>query len=98
SDSVVEGRDLADVRPQASVPHPPGDLTKLRAIGHDNEVDRQAAGRPYLGRTSDRHECSSGPNQIRGPVSDVAAEDIEHQIDSADIFQLIVIEVDELLR
>jgi len=30
SDSIVEGRDLADVRPQPSVPHPPGDLTQLR--------------------------------------------------------------------
>src|SRR5215831_16559558 len=41
-DSVVEGRDDADVRPQSSVPHPLDDLTQLGTIGLDNEVDRQA--------------------------------------------------------
>ena len=44
-DSLVEGRDDADVRPQSSVPHPPDDLTQLGTIGLDNEVDRQAIGR-----------------------------------------------------
>src|SRR5205085_8585798 len=43
-DSFVEGRDVADVRPQPSVTHTPDDLTQLGAIGHDNEVDRQAVG------------------------------------------------------
>src|SRR5262245_13098011 len=41
-DGVVEGRDVADVRPQSPVPHPPDDLTQLGTIGLDNEVDRQA--------------------------------------------------------
>ena len=41
-DGVVEGRDVADVRPQSSVPHPPDDLTQLGTIGLDNEVDRKA--------------------------------------------------------
>src|SRR6516164_6450930 len=39
-DGVVEGRDVADVRPQSSVPHPLDDLTQLGAIGHANKVDR----------------------------------------------------------
>src|SRR6201997_4476741 len=39
-DGIVEGRDVADVRPQSSVPHPLGDLTQLGTIGLDNEVDR----------------------------------------------------------
>ena len=44
-DGVVEGRDVADARPQSSVTHPPHDLTQL---GHrlDNEIDR----RPSAGR------------------------------------------------
>jgi hypothetical protein len=42
SDGIVEGRDVADVRPQSSVPHPPDDLTQLGTIGLDNEVNRQA--------------------------------------------------------
>jgi len=37
---VIEVRDIADVRAQASVPHSLDDLTQLGAVGHDNEVDR----------------------------------------------------------
>ena len=97
-DGIVEGRDGADVRPQSSVPHPLDDLTQLGAIGLDNEVDRQAFGGPRLGRPDDGHQRSSGSNQARGPLPDVAADDIEHQIDAADVFQGVVLEVDELLR
>src|SRR5215467_5699961 len=96
-DGIVEGRDVADVRPQPSVTRPPDNLTQLGAIGHDNEVDRQAVGGPCLGRPGDRHQRSSGPDHSCGPLRDVAAEDIEHQIDSADVFQGVVLEVDELL-
>src|SRR6516162_4357840 len=67
-DSVVEGRDVADVRPQSSVPHPLDDLTQLGTIGLDNEVDRQAVGGPRLGRPDDGHQCSSGSNQACGPL------------------------------
>src|SRR6185295_9932385 len=52
-DGVVEGRDVADFRPQASVTHPLDDLTQLGAIGLDNEVYRQAIGRPRLGLADD---------------------------------------------
>src|SRR6266567_456522 len=97
-DGIVEGRDVADVRPQASVPHPLDDLTQLGTIGLDDEVDRQAVGGPRLGRPDDGHQCSSGSNQACGPLLDVAADDIEHQIDAADVFQRVVVEVDELLR
>src|SRR5215211_2555564 len=44
-DGVIEGRDVADVRPQPTVPDPLDDLTQLSAIGLDDEVDRQAVGR-----------------------------------------------------
>src|SRR5215472_1266746 len=97
-DGVVEGRDVADVRPQSSVPHPLDDLTQLGAIGLDNEVDRQAVGGPRLGRPDDGHQCSSGADQACGPIRDVAADDIEHQMDFADVFEGVVVEVDELLR
>src|SRR5262245_48294938 len=97
-DGVVEGRDVADVRPQSSVPHPLDDLTQLGAIGLDNEVDRQAVGGPRLGRPDDGHQCSSGSNQACGPLLDAAADDIEHQIDAASVFEGVVVEVDELLR
>src|SRR5206468_5147568 len=97
-DSIVEGRDVADVRPQTSVPHPLDDLSQLGTIGLDNEVDRQAACGSRLGRSDDGHQRSSGSNQACGPLLDVAADDIKHQIDSADVFQGVVLEVDELLR
>src|SRR3954451_17466363 len=94
---IVEGRDVADVRPQSSVPDPLDELTQLGAIGYDDEVDSQATRGPRLGRAGDGHQRSSGANQARRPLRDVAAEDIEHQIDFADVFQSFVIEVDELL-
>src|SRR4029077_2162599 len=96
-DAIVESRDVADVRPQSTIPHPLDDLTQLGAIGYDDEVDSQAARRPRLGRAGDGHQRSSGANQARRPLPDVAADDIENQIDCADVFQGFVIEVDELL-
>src|SRR5437660_7233436 len=97
-DGVVEGCDVADVRPQSSVPHPLDDLTQLATIGLDNEVDRPAVRGSRLGRPDDGHQCSSGSNQARGPLLNVAADDIENQIDAADVFQGVVVEVYELLR
>src|SRR5262245_52804993 len=97
-DGVVEERDIVDVRPQSSVPHPPDDLTQLGTIGLDNEVNRLAVGGPRLGWPDDGDQCSSGSNQAYGALLDVAADDVEHQIDSADVFQGVVVEVDELVR
>jgi hypothetical protein len=86
SDGIVEGRDGADVRPQLSVTHPLHDLTQLGAIGLDNEVDRETVRGTRLGRPDDGHQRSSGSNQTRGPLLDVAADDIKDKIDSADVF------------
>src|SRR6184192_549981 len=94
---IVEGSHVADVCPQPTIPDPLDELTQLGAIGYDDEVDSQAARGPRLGRTGDGHQRSSGANYARRPLRDVAAEDIENQIDLADVFQGVVIEVDELL-
>src|SRR5215471_16531365 len=94
---IVEGSHVADVCPQPTNPDPLDEFTQLGAIGYDDEVDSQAAGGPRLGRAGDGHQCSSGANHARRPLRDVAAEDIENQIDLADVFQDIIIEVDELL-
>src|SRR5262249_54337196 len=94
---IVEGSHVADVCPQPTNPDPLDELTQLGAIGYDDEVDRQAARGPRLGRASDGHQHSSGANQARTPLRDVAAEDIENQVALADVFQCVVIEVDELL-
>src|SRR5437763_16923020 len=96
-DGIVEGRDVADVRPQPSIAHPLNDLSQLGAIGQDNKVDRQAVGGPRLGWPGDGHQCSSGSNQACGPLLDVAAYDIENQIDSADVCKDVVLEVAELV-
>src|SRR5207248_2531785 len=40
----------------------------------------------------------SSSNHTRGPLLDVAAEDVEDQADCADVFQGVVVEVDELVR
>src|SRR4029077_21208872 len=104
---IVEGSHVADVCPQPTNPDPLDELTQfgaiaydatqLGAIGYDDEVDSQAARGPRLGRAGDGHQRSSGANQARSPLPDVAADDIENQIDCADVFQDFVIEVDELL-
>src|SRR5947199_62402 len=94
---IVESSHFADVCPQPTNPDPLDELTQLGAIGYDDEVDSQAARGPRLGRAGDGHQRSSGANQARRPLPDIAADDIENQIDFADIFQGVVIEVDELL-
>ena len=43
-DGIVEGRDVADVRPQSSVPHPLDDLTQLGAIALDNDALKDVGG------------------------------------------------------
>src|SRR5215475_899691 len=94
---IVEGSHVADVCPQPTILDPLDELTQLGAIGYDNEVDSQAARGPRLGRAGNGHQRSSVANHARRPLRDVAAEDIENQIDPADIFQGAVIEVNELL-
>src|SRR3954447_12319149 len=94
---IVEGSHVADICLQPTLPQPLDELTQLSAIGYDDEVDTQAARGPRLGRAGDRHQRSSGAYHARRPLRDVAADDIENQIDFADVFQGVVIEVDELL-
>src|SRR5215470_3691860 len=95
---IVESSHVADVCPQPTNPDPLDELTPLGKIGYDDEGNREAVSGPCLGRAGDGHQRSSGSNQACGPLRDVAAEDIENQIDSADVFQGVVFEVDELLR
>src|SRR3989442_15265644 len=66
-DGIVEGRDVADVRPQPSGTDPLDDLTQLGAIGLDNEGDRQAVCGPRVGRPGGGYQRSSGSNQACGP-------------------------------
>ena len=84
---IVEGSHVADVCPQPTNPDPLDELTQLGAIGYDDEVDSQAARGPRLGRAGDGHQRSSGANHARRPLPDVAADDIENQIDFADVLQ-----------
>src|SRR5205823_6470260 len=64
----------------------------------DNEVDRAAVDGPRLDGANDRHQSSSASNQARGPLADLATDDIEHEIDSADVFESVILEIDKLLR
>ena len=83
---VIEGSHFADVCPQPTIPDPLDEFTQLGAIGYDDEIDSQAVSGPRLGRAGDGHQRSSGANHARRPLRDVATEDIENQIDRADIF------------
>src|SRR5260221_5671347 len=80
-DGIVEVSHFADVCPQPTMPDPLDDLSQLGAIGYDDEVDSQAARRSRLGRPGNGHQRSSGANQACRPLRDVAADDIENQID-----------------
>src|SRR6516162_1991640 len=92
-------------RTTAEPMNPVAPVTKTRMLnfllrflfGYDDEIDSQAVSGPRLGRAGDGHQCSSGANHARRPLRDVAAEDIENPIDLADVFEGVVIEVDELL-
>src|SRR5262245_15979359 len=84
---IVQGSLVPDVCPQPTIPDPLDERTQLGAIGYDDEVDSQAARGPRLARAGNGHQGSSGANHARRPLRDVAAEDIENQIDPADIFQ-----------
>ena len=96
---IVEGRNRADVGPEPSVTHTLDDLAQLGTIRFDDEVDRHyTAGGLLLGRPDDGHEPSSGSNQPRRSLADVAADQIEHQVDLPDVFQCLAVEVDELVR
>ena len=94
---IVEGSHVADVCPQPAMPESLDKLTELGAIGYDDEVNSHAASGPRLGRAGDGHQRSSDANHARRLLRDVAAEDIENQIDFTEVFQGVVIEVDELL-
>src|SRR6478672_6077067 len=96
-DAIVEGSHFADICPQPTIPGPLDDLTQLGVIGYDDEIDSHAARRPRFGRAGDGHQCSSGANHVCRTLRDVAADYIENQIDFADIFQGVIIEIDELL-
>ena len=76
------GRGAADVRPQSSVPYPLHNLTQLAAIRLNHEVDRQAVRGPRLSRSDDGHQRSSGPDHACRPLPDIAADDVEHQVDA----------------
>src|SRR5262245_53565922 len=89
---IVEGSHVANVCPQPTNPKPLNELTQLGAIGYDHEVDSHAARGPRLGWAGDGHQRSSGANHARRSLPDVAADDIENQIDFADVFQGVVIE------
>jgi NADPH:quinone reductase-like Zn-dependent oxidoreductase len=68
---VVVGRDVADVGPQPSVPHPLDDLTQLATIGLDNEVDRQAIVGPPEARPADGLAIDFVVESDRGQLSEI---------------------------
>src|SRR5262249_8364840 len=94
---IVEGRHVADVCPQPTIADPLDELTQSVAIGHDDEVDSQAVSRPRLSQACNGHQRSPGANHARRTFRDVAAEDIENEMDPGETFQSVVIEIDELL-
>src|SRR6185437_104227 len=96
-DCIIEGCDIADVGAQSPVPHALDDLVQLRPIRLDDEIDCQTFRGSRLNRADDRHQRSSSPDQACGSLLDVTADEIENQVDTADVFQPVIREVDKLL-
>ena len=72
-------------------------LSWARSNSTTKSTARPSAGRASAGPTT-VSQCSSGSHQACGPLLDVAANNVEHQIDFADVFQRVAVEVDKLLR
>src|SRR5690606_36605722 len=94
---VVEGSYRADGGAQAAVADAVGQLGQLGAVSLDDEVGRQGVGGAGLGWAGDGHEDAAGSNQCGGALRDVAAEDVEDEVDLANVLQGGAVEVDELL-
>ena len=85
-DRIPERSHLADVRPQPTTrTRWTSSVNWARSGTTTKSIARPARG-PRLCRAGNGHQRPSGANQGRGPLRDVAAEDIENQIDLADIF------------
>ena len=97
SDGVSKGRDLADVCPQPPVPHQLDDLTQVSAVGFNNEIHRLTVCGPSLGRSDNGYQCTPCSYQGCGPPLDVASDDVKDQIDTADVSQRVILEVDEFI-
>src|SRR5262249_16980869 len=72
-------------------------LSWARSDSTTKSTARPSAGRASAGPTMGT-SVPPARNRACDPLPDVAADAIEHQIDSADVFQGVVVEVDELLR
>jgi hypothetical protein len=65
-DGVIEGRDVANVRPQSSVPHPLDDLTQL---GRSNSTTKSTARPSGLVRPGGTLVSVVGPTEARPAVA-----------------------------
>jgi hypothetical protein len=75
------------------------DLDQLETVRLDDEVDGQAAGWASLDRTYDGHQDAARFADARGPLLDVAADDVEGHVDIADALHgVLLLEVEELVR
>jgi hypothetical protein len=69
----------------------------LGRIGLDNEIDGAPVGGAKVRRSDDGYERSSGSDERGRPFLYVAADDIEHQVNAANVFQQIAAEIDEFM-
>ena len=69
-------------------------LSWARLNSTTKSTAKPSAGRASAGPTTDT-SVPPARNQACGPLLDVAADDIEHQIDATDVFQRVVVEVNE---
>src|ERR1700739_1069809 len=96
-DRIVEGSHNADLCPQSAGPDMLDEFSQLSTVGFDAEVSRPTLTWPRIWRLGGGSQGSPGSNHGRRTLRDVAAEDIKNEIHFADVFQGVIVEIDELL-
>src|ERR1700760_1333143 len=75
-------------------------LSWARSDSTTKSIARPSAGRRPAGPPPAPRgpRVPPGADQVSGPFLDAPADDVEHQVDAADVFQCVVLKIDELLR
>ena len=73
------------------------DLEQLGTIGLDDKVDGEAVSGASLDGSDDGDKDASGAENRSGPLPDVAADDIEDEIDLADVLETVVFKIDKFM-
>ncbi len=91
---VADGRDK---RCEPPIAEASSQLRRLFAVGLDNEEDCPAVVGLDGRRIEDSDEGAAGAQECGGAVADLATDHVEHDVDLADVLEVVVVQVEELV-